>query len=65
MDILAWIIIVCFTSFVMLPAIVDSLSSSFMDYKDCWIAGNGTVILLTAFGTFVFGVMWAFGRVVW
>lgn len=65
MDILAWIILVSFISFVLLPAIVDLLSASFMDYKDCWIAGNGTVIILACFGLIVFGVMWALERVVW
>lgn len=65
MDVLAWVIVICFVSFALLPAIVDFFSVSHMDYKDCWIAGNGTVALIAVFVAVMGGVVWAFDRVIW
>lgn len=66
MDILAWVIVSLFVSTVVLPAIASFISDDhFMSYKDAWVLGHGIVIFLALFGTAIFGILWAFDRVVW
>lgn len=66
MDILAWFIIAIFASLVGLPAIASFISGDhFISYKDAWLIGHGIVLFLALFGAVMFGIIWAFERVLW
>lgn len=65
-DILAWVIVALFVSTVVLPATASYISDdNFMSYKDAWLLGHGIVIFMAIFGTAIYGILWAFERVVW